>query len=57
MKDAVDKNASLVCGGSVSDHGNNFYLPTLLANVDSQVGLRRQERTQILSTQNHTVYN
>ena len=26
-----------MCGGSISDHGNNFYLPTLLANVDVEV--------------------
>jgi len=43
VKDAVDKNASLVCGGSVSDHGNNFYLPTLLANVDSQMEIAHTE--------------
>jgi len=43
VKDAVDKNASLVCGGSVSDHGNNFYLPTLLANVDNQMEIAHTE--------------
>merc|ERR1712228_853136 len=43
VKDALKKKARLLCGGSVSDHGNNFYLPTLLANVDVEMDIAHTE--------------
>lgn len=43
VKDALMKEATLICGGAVSDHGNNFYLPTLLTNVNLQMEIAHNE--------------
>jgi len=43
VKDALLKEASLVCGGAVSDHGTNFYLPTLLTDVNLEMDIAHNE--------------
>lgn len=43
VKDAVLNGAILCRGGSVSDHGNNFYEPTLLTGVTKNMAISQSE--------------
>lgn len=43
VADALSAGATLVAGGQRSPAGNNFYLPTVLANVSSDMRVSREE--------------
>ncbi|KAM3928509.1 succinate-semialdehyde dehydrogenase, mitochondrial [Leptodactylus fuscus] len=43
IKDAVSQGARLVAGGKPSDAGRNFYEPTLLSNVTTQMLCAKEE--------------
>jgi succinate-semialdehyde dehydrogenase/glutarate-semialdehyde dehydrogenase len=43
LKDAVDKGASIVCGGKPSELGGNFFEPTIVTDVTPEMRLFREE--------------
>ncbi len=43
LKDAVDKGATIVCGGKPSELGGNFFEPTIVTGVTREMRLFREE--------------
>jgi len=43
VKDAVEKGAYLHRGGAFSDHGVNYYEPTLISEVSTDMSIAREE--------------
>jgi succinate-semialdehyde dehydrogenase/glutarate-semialdehyde dehydrogenase len=43
VADAIGKGAKLILGGKASDHGKNFYEPTILTQVNSKMLITQEE--------------
>lgn len=43
VRDAINKGATLVCGGNIADSKHNIYMPTLLKNVTPEMRIMQEE--------------